>query len=293
DLTLSENLILGGGSTAPDATCGVSGSSTSVGVEINAVPTGFSFNAVSGGSGPSSGCATSSSVGIDTVGGLFQNSFVDGGSACGGPNDRSVGYRVRAGEDITIENAVILGGSSANPVGVRVDAGGGYTLGAVTFYDVSGEDNSVAIESDGIGGTVRNSIFFDYAVAIRDLSESASLSVVGNNAFQVRDAIYEPFGDNAVVTVGELEAALAGATGNTEGGVVFVDPAGPDGDPLTLEDTNLNLAPESSCDVREGGQSNVVSIATDLDISPRTTFFSCTPTVSNAGGWSMGAYETE
>ncbi|MEM6731132.1 MAG: hypothetical protein AAF658_06230, partial [Myxococcota bacterium] len=63
------------------------------------------------------------------------------------------------------------------------------------------------------------------------------------------------------------------------------------------EDNVYSLAPTSACDVIQGGRDETARMsknpALDLDGIERTAIVTCTPTVADAAGWSMGAYERD
>ncbi|MEL6547891.1 MAG: hypothetical protein AAFQ82_24915, partial [Myxococcota bacterium] len=118
-----DNVIFGGATTALDSACTVSGASTSKGVVLNATQTSFSGNVMSAGRGPQLGCGASYSVGIETVTNDFVNLVSDGGGACGGSSDLSRGLHILPGASVTVQNAILTGGTTVRPTGVYAGSG--------------------------------------------------------------------------------------------------------------------------------------------------------------------------
>ncbi len=291
-LVIEENGVFGGMSNATGSTCGLSGASTSRGGVINTTQIELDENAFLAGSGPASGCATSLAVGLDTADNDVLETLADGGRACGGAGDTSIALRIRNGATVSVENVIVTGGTAATAIGIDAEPTSGYAIINVTAIDTSGGgSDSIGLRSAS-AGNMFNTILYGFGTGVLEQSSSGALTAVSNNAFQSTVA-YETSFSVAYTNVAELEAGLISASGNVDGGVVFVDLDGADDDLLTFEDNFVSLSSQSSCEVRQGGVANITIESFDIEGFERTASLTCGPTNSDAAGWSIGAYERD
>ena len=127
-----------------------------------------------------------------------------------------------------------------------------------------------------------------YRIGILADSGSDPAALRNNNIFGCPTALYsrETTVQTDYTSVAGFEAALgAAASGNVSRSGIFID-----------QSSDLHLAAAADVDVRQGGLDGSAlgwSFSTDMDGNNRTNSTAGGPSNTDAGGWSMGAYEKD
>lgn len=210
----------------------------------------------------------------------------------GGYGTNSVGIYSNASlATMSIQNNTISTGTAASPIGIRL-------FGGISNYKVN---NNIVFSTTGTGICVeefaaatnpaefKNNNLFGCATLYRDNNAT-------NYAFVCTDG--KPGTSGGCGTGIDVATTTSGNISINNSAPLFLNINGPDGNINTMADNDWRLGSAAgNCNVRGGGFDLSTSFTTDRDLISRTLTIplsgACTPTNANAGGWSIGAYESD